>query len=110
MATLSDILKAQSLYPIPAAALGGIAARRGLDLDAEADPDTVGSAAFTLARGDLYMWLAAAPNVSQGGQTYSFSDTQREKFVEIANSYYGLAGAAGDAASGTAYGYKGSRL
>ena len=66
------------MYPLPIATLDGVCIRRGLSRDAEATTDVFRSAAYRLAEADVLTWLAAAPNISQGGQTYAFTDDQRK--------------------------------
>ena len=57
------------------------------------------------------MWLSVAPDVSQGGQSYSFTDEQRKQFRNRANSLYDDFGASDEAGTPKPiYGYKGSRL
>lgn len=56
------------------------------------------------------MWLSLAPNVTQGGQSYSFSDEQRLQFRNQANSLYKEFAADDSATPKPVYGYKGSRL
>ncbi len=94
-------------YPFPSAELSAIAARRNLNLAAEATGTLLNSREFRLASADLYMWLSIAPNISQGGQSYSFSEEQRSRFRAMALDIYDDEEEQG---SGVKYGYKGSRL
>jgi hypothetical protein len=55
------------------------------------------------------MWYSTAPNISQGGISYSFSEKERSIFANRAMSIY-KAWAKEEAKSTTIYGYKGSRL
>lgn len=105
MATIVEALKSITAYPIPTTAIATIVEARGL----------VGSDEFTaaqtpkgyqLAKADVYMWLAGAPDISQGGQSFSFSQEQREQFRTMANSLFAEYGEKRK----TIYGYKGSRL
>lgn len=54
------------------------------------------------------MWLSQAPNVSQGGQSYTFDNEQRLKFSNAALAIYG--DYKEDNTPKTTFGYKGSRL
>lgn len=84
MTSVLDSLKSLTTYPIPLAALENIAALRGLELDWE-----VGSTQekdFLLAKADVLTWLSLAPNVTQEGISYSFTDKQRENYLQLANS------------------------
>ena len=108
MPNVADALRGVSAYPIPARTLGEVAARRGVDLFEEVSPSVVMSAPFRLCHADLLMWLSLAPDISQGGQTYSFTDAQREDMRRRARQEY----AELDAASvpKTTFGYKGTTL
>lgn len=107
MATTLDYLKAVNAYPIPPQAVMEIAMVRGLSLDAEATAEVLKSDAYKLAKADLLVWLANAPNISQGGQSYTIPDEVRESFRNQADSLYNeVKGVQHNAR----YGYKGSRL
>lgn len=108
MATVLDSLRGISAYPVPLRTLTAAAERRGVSLDAEATQQTLSGSACRLATADLLLWLSEAPNVSQGGQSYSFSEEQRAWFRSRAKSIYAEEGES--KSSGTVYGYKGSRL
>jgi hypothetical protein len=64
---------------------------------------------YRKAEADVYMWLSNAPDVSQGGQSYSFTDEQRKFFRQQAKAIYEATGEA-TASKTTIYGYKGTRL
>lgn len=98
------------MYPTPSLMLEGISARRGLALSEEATQERLGSGAYNLAKADLLMWLSLAPNVSQGGQSYSFSEDQRQQFRNEANALYKQFAADDSAPRKPKYGYKGSRI
>lgn len=107
MATTLDYLKAVNAYPIPPQAVMEIAMVRGLSLDAEATAEVLKSDAYKLAKADLLVWLANAPNISQGGQSYTIPDEVRESYRNQADSLYNeVKGVQHNAR----YGYKGSRL
>lgn len=108
--TIREALQGVNAYPVPGTALASIAARRGLDLDGEASADVILGKPYRLATADILMWLSIAPDVSQGGQSYSFTDAQRQQFRSRANAIYGECGEDAAAGSGTGYGYQGSRL
>lgn len=112
--TILDYLRAISTYPVPVQYLEGIAIRRMIVLEQPVDTATSRSKDFNLATADVLMWLSCAPDVSQGGQSYSFTDEQRQQFRNRANSIYGKYAGNGedDETAGTKaiYGYKGSRL
>lgn len=108
MATLLSSLQAINAYPVPQSFFEATAASRGLDLKAEITQETLNSKAYRLARADVLMWLSKAPNVSQGGQSYTFDDDQRRDFRNEALDIYDEL--AEDNSPKTNYGYKGSRL
>lgn len=109
MATLLSSLRAVNAYPVPQSFIETAAASRGLDLTAEITQDALKSKEYRLAYADLLMWLSQAPNVSQGGQSYSFDNEQRLKFRNMALSIYGEYEEE-DNTPKTTYGYKGSRI
>lgn len=80
-----------------------------MSLTAEATKEVLDSEAYNLAVADLLLWLSIAPNISQGGQSYSFSEEQRTQLRNRANALFAKYGDDG-AASKPIYGYKGSRL
>lgn len=111
MDTVLESLKGINAYPIPLRTLTSVAGKRGLQLTADAAQEIQKSKAYNLAVADLLMWLSDAPDISQGGQSYSFSDEQRKEFRNRANSLYRDFGADNEAGTPKPiYGYKGSRL
>ena len=110
MTTILDALKAVTLYPLPSRTIEQVAARRGCSLTDEANQERLTGAEFNLAKADILKWLADAPNVTQGGQSYSFTAEQRQQFRNEANTLYKEFGADDSASAKPIYGYKGSRL
>lgn len=109
MATVLESLKGVNSYPIPLRTLVEVAERRGLTLTAEAPQEVLRGKAFRLATADLLLWLSLAPNVTQGGQSYSFTDEQRKQFRNNAFSIFDELGET-DGVTKPTYGYKGNRL
>ena len=109
IATVLEALKGINAYPIPLRTLQKIAARRGVDLHLEIDTDVVRGREFNLCRADLLMWLSYAPAVTQGGQSYSFTDEQRRLMRNEAQMLYDELEDEGYEVR-TIYGYKGDRL
>lgn len=109
MATVLESLKGISAYPIPLRALVESAKRRGLDLDEEVSQERITSKVYKVVKADLLSWLALAPNITQGGQSFSFTDEQRQQLRNQAKTLYDECGEV-SAASKPIYGYKGSRL
>lgn len=103
-----ESLQQINLYPIPDNVVTNYCAERGVDANAEATSGIRKSKEYKLAKADLYKWLAFAPStVSQGGVTFSISESDKKRFIEIANKLYAECE---EQAVGTVYGYKGSRL
>lgn len=108
--THHDLLRGINAYPVSLHALRRAALRRGLDLTEEATSESIGSRAYRLAEADIKVWLSWAPNVAQGGQSYSFSAEERRQLRAQARQTYAELGEDDDMAGGVNYGYKGSRL
>ena len=112
MTTIEDVLIGLTQYPLPSGTLKGFAARRGCYLSSEATAENLSSREFLLAEADLYAWLSIAPNVSQGGQSYSFTTEQQTLFKKKANAIYEAMGDTDSILTDNkpTYGYKGSKL
>lgn len=110
-ASVLENLKSVSMYPIPIRTLNETIERRGLRQEEEATQEVMRGAKYNLALADILIWLSLAPDISQGGQSFSFTDEQRIQFRNRANKlkqqYQSAAEAALDKPT---YGYKGSRL
>lgn len=109
METILESLKSVNAYPVPLRTLVEIAERRGLSLTSEATQADLRGKDYKLATADLLLWLSLAPNISQGGQSYSFTDEQRQQFRNRANALFDEFGEETSSVQPT-YGYKGSRL
>lgn len=110
MPKILECLKGVNAYPIPQRTLIEFALRRGLSLTDEATQEVLRGAAYNLTVADLLLWLSVAPNVTQGGQSYSFSEDQRALFRNRAYALMKEYDDSGDSTPKTIYGYKGSRL
>lgn len=108
--TILESLRALNNYPIPTAAIMAVAGGRGIDVTEDVDEATFGNREYRLACADLLTWLSMAPNVSQGGQSYSFSENERKTLRLRANAMYGELGEDTNASGNTKYGYKGEWL
>lgn len=106
--TILDELRGINAYPIPCETIQSICRRRGLDAMQAVTVATYDNA-FKLAKADLLMWLSRAPNVSQGGQSYSFNEDQRREMRNSAAALYDEVGEE-DGKTLPTFGYKGSRL
>lgn len=85
-----------------------MALKRGLSLDETASYSTLNSKTYLLVEADLLKWLSQVANMSQGGQSYSFTAEERNAFKQQADKLYGQAESENSA--GVRYGYKGDRL
>lgn len=109
MATVLETLKGVSAYPVPLRTLIETLELRGLSLEETATHDVMVGRAYKLAKADLLLWLSLAPNIGQGGQSFSFTDEQRQQFRNQAKALYDECDEV-SAATKPIYGYKGSRL
>ena len=110
MTTILEAIKSVTLYPLPSRTIEQIAVRRGCSLSDEATQERLTGIEYNLAKADILQWLANAHNVTQGGQSYSFTEEQRQQFRNEANALYKEYGADDSAIAKPIYGYKGSRL
>lgn len=105
--TLSEYLRGLTNYPVPEEALQSILSKRGLDGKSTMTDDKL----LCLVTADLYSWVALAPDISQGGQSYSLTDNIREYYRRRANELYREAGEpVEEVTTKVRYGYKGERL
>lgn len=105
--TLSDFLRGLTSYPVSEEALQSILSKRGATDRTRYD----GKAQSLLAMADLYRWLSTAPDISQGGQSYSLSDNIREYYRKRARELYQAGGEpVEEVKAKVRYGYKGERL
>lgn len=104
-----DALKGINAYPIPMRTLVETAERRGVELMETSRQESLKSKPYRLAKADLLLWLSLAPNITQGGQTYSFTDEQRKRMRQEAQGIYDELEPEANAGCVT-YGYKGDRL
>ena len=105
--TLSEFLRGLTNYPVSEEALQSILSRRGLDGKSTTTDDKL----LCLVTADVYRWLSTAPDISQGGQSYSLSDNIRESYRRRANGLYRAGGEPESVLEEhPRYGYKGERL
>ena len=105
MNTIQQSLKSISAYPIPFDTIKDLADENGLDHLDEATQQVRASKEFKLTKAALLRWLSNAPDISQGGVSYSFSEVERRNFKMQAQWLDRDCGV-----SKTIFGYKGSRL
>ncbi len=106
--TVIQSLQQLNLYPIPDSVVTNICEERGLVADDEVTTEIRAEKEYKLATANVYKWLAFAPTtVSQGGVTFSISESDKKRFLELANQLYSDNE---EQPTGAVYGYKGSRL
>lgn len=101
--TITDSLKALSGYPIPADLIQNAIEESGLT-DEECTLEVRRSNEYKSAKAKIYRFLEVAPNVSQGGISYSFSDEARKRYKRMADD---LLAEIGEDGGGVEYGYQG---
>ena len=106
---VAQSLKSLSAYPTPLATLQNIAESVGLASDTELTQELRGSKDFRKAQALVYLYLSEAPNVSQGGISYSFSEDERRRLRTRGEA---ILDEIGDDSSenGITYGYMGEDL
>lgn len=94
-------------YPVPPAKVESVAVSRDLVLDAEVTAAIAETRAYKLAYADLLVFLATAPDVSQGGVTIKLPADARRAFRAQALRAYTECGETMPADGNPAFGYKG---
>lgn len=103
-------LKSLSAYPTPTLTVQDIAERAGLDAMTDASKDIRASKAFIRARAYMYIYLSEAPDVTQQGVTFSFTDEDRKRFLRKANGLLEEIGETEDTTGEVICGYIGDTL
>lgn len=106
---ISELLKSINTYPIPENVISEAGIRYGLDLEAEATQEIISSSGYKLAKADIYTFLAGAPDVTQNGISFSFTDEQRKYFLNVSSSIRTEEGVTDTTGAGY-YGYVGEDL
>lgn len=109
MKKISELLRSVNSYPIPANIILEAGIKYGLDIEADATPETLKSKEYKLAKADVYKYLAGSPNISQNGISFSFTEDQRNIFLKLSSSIRSEVGVE-DEESGQGYGYMGEDL
>lgn len=105
---VNQALRSVTPYPLTADFIKSIAVGVGLSLDDMATEEVMNSRAYKQALGRIYLYLAEAPNVSQGGITFSFTEQDRIRYERKGNKL--LQEATSGAERASRYGYKGENL
>jgi hypothetical protein len=72
--------------------------------------ELLNSTEYKLAKADILMWVASAPNVTQEGISYGLLATDRAELRAQAKAIYAELGEAIPEANKPKYGYQGDRL
>lgn len=106
--TIQQSLKALNGYPVPVLTIQDIAESRGLNINDEASMEARSQTGYRLAKADVLWWLSKAPNVSQSGVSYAFTDKDRLNMRRQASAIYKDCGE--ELPEGSTFGYKGEYL
>lgn len=109
MKKVSELLQSINAYPIPANVITEAGIRHNVDVESDVTPEIIKSSGYKLAKADIYAYLAGAPNVTQNGISFSFSEDQRTYFLSVASSIRSEEGVT-DPTTGQGYGYVGEDL
>lgn len=105
--TIQQALRSLTPYPIAAAFIEAVCSEHGLQPDGEYTGATAALPAFRPCKARVYQYLATAPNVAQGGVSYTFSPEERSYFKKLALELFG---GEDESAAGGEYGYCGEDL
>lgn len=86
--TVLQSIKALSNYPIPQHAITQAAVGRGMLPSDQASASIIKSSSYKLLQADILKWLSNAPNVSEGGVSFSFSESERKEMRREASRIY----------------------
>lgn len=103
-------LKSLSSYPIPSATVEDIAEGAGLAVDTTVTMEIRNGKEYKRAKAHVFLFLSEAPNVSQGGISYSFSEDERKRFRSRASNILSEIGEVSEDAALPEFGYKGEDL
>jgi hypothetical protein len=106
MMTISNSLRGLTNYPVPSAVFDDAAEEQGLDPNGELTAEVRTCKAFKHAKARIYDFLSEAPNVTQAGISYSFTDEDRKRFRQKAESIRLEVGGSGKGV----FGYQGEDL
>jgi hypothetical protein len=86
--TVIEALKTVSNYPIPTAVLERIAVARDLEPTGVMNAVSFTESKYRLAEADTMLWIADAPNFTEGGVIISFSGKEKDLLRSKAHSIY----------------------
>lgn len=83
--TLLESLQSLSNYPVSSEYVQGVLTEEGIDPAMDLTPETAHDTGFLRAKRRVCLYLATAPNITQGGISYSLDSTARGHFIEMAS-------------------------
>lgn len=107
--TIAQSLQGANPYPVPETTIATICAKRGYDPQNQISEPVIAERGYNLAVADVLMYISCAPNISQGGQSYSLTDEMRAQLRKRARAIYLQFGESVNSGE-VQFGYKGSRL
>jgi len=87
-----DILRGLNGYPVPTPALISISEQCGLTGFEDTSMIDYSDVRLKRAKAYTYLYLSLAPNVSQGGISYSFTAEDKNRFRKLAAGLFGEIG------------------
>lgn len=85
---IKDALLSIANYPIPESVIENIADSRGLDLTGLTTGSVRSFDNYRLAEADIMVWVAFAPNITEGGISFDMLYSDRKELRERANLVY----------------------
>lgn len=108
--TIFNALRTLSGYPLSTDTYTMAIMVAGLNANEEATTEVMNSKAFRYATANVYRALSEAPNVSQGGVSYTFSEDDRKRLVNRAAHILNSLGKDAADELGVNFGYQGEDL
>ena len=102
--TIMQALRSINSYPLTDEQLSMAAVSAGLDPNSDAI-GMLTKKEYTHAKANVYSLLAEAPNISQGGITFSFTSDEKKQFRSVACRLYNAIGV--DVPQASKWGYQG---
>lgn len=86
--TILEAIKGITNYPIPQGTIDSFSVRRAVDTTTTVTQNVLLSKSYRLLEADVKRWLVSAPNITEGGITFSFSPAERDEFKREAIATY----------------------
>ena len=104
--TVFDFLLSLNAYPLPTDFVLSVCIARSIEKEAPLST-YIDSSALALAKADIYMWLADAPDISQGGQSNSIANEVKKGLRDKASALYDKFGIEAEQKKKAVFGYRG---